>query len=110
MITEVTHRFTELEQLCKRFRVRRLYLFGSATTDRFDPRTSDLDFVVDMADRQPTGEYANRYLGLAEALEKLFNRPVDLITEQSIRNPYFLQEVETTRQLLYEQTSAQATV
>jgi hypothetical protein len=59
-----------------------------------------------MADRQPTGEYADRYLDLAEALEKLFKRPVDLVTEQSIHNPYFQQEIETTRQLVYEQASA----
>lgn len=49
------------------------------------------------ADRQPTGDYADRYLGLADALEKLFQCRMDLVTEESIRNPYFRQEVEATR-------------
>ncbi len=110
MIAEIDSHIAEMRQLCAQYRVRRLYLFGSAATGHFDSSASDLDFVVDMADRQPTGEYADRYLGLAEALEKLFNRPVDLVTEQSIHTPYFHREVETTRQLLYEQPSTEAAV
>jgi predicted nucleotidyltransferase len=43
-----------LVELCQRFSVRRLYLFGSGTTARFDPNSSDLDFLVELADRQPT--------------------------------------------------------
>ena len=92
-----------LAQLCRQYRVRTLYLFGSATSDRFDPSRSDLDFLVCFADRQPNGEYANRHLGFAEDIERLFNRPIDLVTEQSIRNPYLRHEIESTRQLVYEQ-------
>ena len=92
-----------LAELCQRFSVRRLYLFGSAAAGTFDPNTSDLDFLVEMADRQPTTAYADRYLGLAEALESLFGRRIDLVTEQSIHNPYLRREVQATRQLVYEQ-------
>jgi hypothetical protein len=56
-----------------------------------------------MSDRRPTATYADRYLGLAEALERLFERRVGLVTEQSIRNPFLRREVEATRQLVYEQ-------
>jgi predicted nucleotidyltransferase len=91
----------ELAELCRRYRVERLYLFGSAATDRFVPASSDLDFVVEMADRQPTGSYADRYFGLLEALERLFGRPVDLVVESAIRNPYFREAVEKTKTLLY---------
>ncbi len=91
-----------IEGICRRFHVKRLYLFGSATTVRFDSRRSDLDFLVLMEDRRPTGSYADRVLDLADALEDLFGRQVDLITEESIRNPYFRSEVEGTRQLVYE--------
>ncbi len=91
----------ELAELCRRYGVERLYLFGSGATGRFVPASSDLDFVVEMADRQPTGSYADRYFGLLEALERLFGRPVDLVVESAIRNPYFREAVEKTKTLLY---------
>lgn len=100
----------ELAELCRRYGVERLYLFGSAATGRFRPPSSDLDFIVEMADRQPNGAYADRYLGFAEELERLFGRRVDLITEQSIRNPYFRREIEATRRLLYGQPRKEAAV
>ena len=103
MISLITERGEALADLCRRSGVRRLYVFGSALTDRFDSSTSDLDFIVDMANRQPTGEYTDRYLGLIDGLEKLFERRVEIVSEQSIRNPYFREEVEKTRQLVYEQ-------
>ncbi|MDO8540163.1 MAG: nucleotidyltransferase domain-containing protein [Opitutaceae bacterium] len=92
-----------LAELCRQFRVDHLYLFGSATGERFDPEKSDLDFFVSLQDRAPTGDYAERFLGLADALERLFRRRLDLVTEQSIRNPYFRREIESTRQLIYGQ-------
>lgn len=100
----------ELAELCRRYGVERLYLFGSAAAGRFRLPSSDLDFIVEMANRQPNAAYADRYLGFAEELERLFGRPVDLITEQSIRNPYFRREVEATRQLIYGQPREEAAV
>jgi uncharacterized protein len=90
-----------IEALCQRFHVRRLDVFGSAAQGGFDPRRSDLDFVVTLEGRN-SGEYADNFLGLARALEDLFQRKVDLITERSIRNPYFREAVEESRQLIYE--------
>ena len=104
----IEQRREAIAALCRRFRVRRLYLFGSAATERFDARTSDLDFLVTMSDRQPTGRYADRLLGFADALEQLFGRHVDLVTEESIRNPYFRSELEATRQLVYERAEQEA--
>lgn len=86
--------------LCVRYGIRRLDLFGSATSDRFDEQTSDLDFVVDFADRSPG--YADRYLAVADGLESLFGRPVDLVTERSIQSPSFRRSVEASRRMLYE--------
>lgn len=100
----------ELAELCRRYGVERLYLFGSAATGRFRSPSSDLDFIVEMADRQPNAAYADRYLAFAEELERLFERPVDLITEQSIRNPYFRREIDATRQLVYGQPREEAAV
>lgn len=110
MIPLVAQKQNELANLCQRFKVERLDLFGSAADGHFQPGASDLDFLVSFADREPTGEYADRYLNLAEALEKLFQRPVDLVTEQSVRNPYFRRVVEASRQLIYERQDTQTAV
>lgn len=96
-----------LANLCRRFRVERLYLFGSAADGAFDPGRSDLDFLVTL-EEQPPGEYADNYLGLAQALEKLFGRRVDLVTERSIRNPYFREAVFAARRLLYDHRDEKA--
>ena len=110
MIPQIEQHRQELIDLCRRYRVERLYLFGSAAEGRFNPHTSDLDFLVSLVDRAPSGQYAARYLELAEALERLFQRPVDLVTEQSIRNPYFRRQVLRSRQLIYERPSEEAAI
>jgi predicted nucleotidyltransferase len=99
MISLVTQKKNEVSALCKQFKVRRLDLFGSAATENFSG-ASDLDFVVSFTDEEPR-EYARCYFSLANALEKLFQRRVDLVTERSIRNPYFREEIEQTRQPVY---------
>jgi predicted nucleotidyltransferase len=96
-----------IRALCQQYGVRRLDLFGSAATGAFDPATSDLDFVATFANTRSPG-YADRYLGFAEALQALFGRSVDIITERSIRNPYFRQAVEASRQPIYDERDAPA--
>jgi predicted nucleotidyltransferase len=89
----------ELLELCERFAVRRLEVFGSAAGERFDPSRSDLDFLVELRTASPR-EMADRYFGLLEALEGLFGRSVDLVMTAAIKNPYFLQGIEPSRTLL----------
>lgn len=96
-----------LRELCARFRVERLYVFGSGATGQFDAQRSDLDFLVTLED-QPPGEYAENYLGLARALEELFQRRVDLVTEGSIRNRFFREAVTAQRELLYDRRDEKA--
>lgn len=86
---------------CRRFGVSRLELFGSAVRHDFDSDRSDFDFIVRFTDTRP-GSYADRYLDFADALEALLGRKVDLLTERSIRNPYFREAVNAGRQLVYE--------
>jgi predicted nucleotidyltransferase len=90
----------ELELICRKCHVRRIELFGSATGPEFDPATSDLDFLVTF-EELPIIKYADAYFGLLEELQRLFHRPVDLVVESSIRNPYFRQSVDSTRTLVY---------
>jgi len=89
-----------LADLCRRYGVVRLSLFGSATSAAFDPERSDLDFVVDFEDFPP-GRYADAYFGLLESLEALLGRPVDLIVGSAIHNPYFKESVDQTKALVY---------
>lgn len=101
MIPLIEQHRADLSALCRRFNVRRLDIFGSATKETFSLERSDLDFIVTL-EASSAGEYADNYFGLAHALEALFQRKVDLITEASIRNPFFHQTVEQTRKPLYE--------
>jgi predicted nucleotidyltransferase len=100
MIDPLAGKQETIAALCREYGVLRLDVFGSATKGTFDPETSDLDFVITFEDRGLTG-YAKRYLRFAEALESLFARPVDVIFEESIRNPYFREEIEETRRSIY---------
>ena len=107
MIALVEQKKNDLADLCRRFKVERLELFGSAATGSFQSASSDLDFIVRFS-APSAGSYLDRYLDFAEALEKLFQRPVDLLTERAIRNPYFRRSVEATRQPVYEQRNEEA--
>jgi len=91
---------TQLVQLCEQNQVARLELFGSATTGRFDPTTSDLDFLVEFADQSPSGA-STRFFALRQGLAALFGRAVDLVEIQAIQNPYFLEAIAPTRQVIY---------
>ena len=91
----------ELEELCVRYHVLRLALFGSATDETFDPERSDLDFAVEFASLSP-GEHSESYFGLMEAMEALFQRSVDLVEYRPIRNPYFRRSLEESQVVLYE--------
>ena len=100
MTALVEERRTELTELCRRFHVRRLELFGSATDGTFDPARSDLDFLVDFLPEAAVRIF-HGYFDFKEELERLFGRKVDLVMPSSIRNPYFLRAVEPQRQVLY---------
>jgi predicted nucleotidyltransferase len=89
----------EIRPVCERFHVKRLELFGSAAGDDFDSTCSDLDLLVEF-EEMGAGHF-DTYFGLLEALQDLFGRPVDLVVARSIRNPYFLQGIESSRTLLY---------
>lgn len=76
-----------IARTCERFGVARLRVFGSILTDRFDPTTSDVDFLVDFKGGNP--DLLESYLGLKEELESVVGHSVDLVIARSVRNPYF---------------------
>ena len=96
----VQEKLPEVRKLCERYQVKRLELFGSAATDRFDPARSDVDFFVDFDD-PPDERLGDQYFGLLEELEQLFGRGVDLVETVAIENPYFLEVANRTRMTVY---------
>ena len=89
-----------MTELCQRYFVKRLELFGSAANDRFIEGESDLDFLVVFEPATPA-EHAERYFGLLASLQDLFERPVDLVELGAVHNPYFLEGIQATRKEVY---------
>ena len=90
----------QLEQLCKIHQIKQLFAFGSVCTSTFT-ETSDIDLLVAFLPME-AADYADNYFVLADKLEALFNRPVDLVTDKSLKNPYFITVLNKTKTLLYE--------
>ena len=90
----------QITRLCARHQVRRLELFGSAAGSNFEPATSDVDFLVEFADLAP-GDYVEQYFALREGLVALLGREVELVVERAVKNPYFLESVRHSRELLF---------
>lgn len=89
----------ELHNLCETYEVQKMFVFGSATSIDFNP-SSDIDILISFKEI-PFERYTDNYFELHEKLELLFDRKVDLVTERSLSNPYFMASVEQTKQLLY---------
>lgn len=100
MIREIEEKRPELAELCRRFHVKRLEVFGSAATGEFRAESSDLDLIVEFEALRPE-EHGEAYFGLLSSLEDLFGRPVDLLEAPAIWNPYFLAAIEPLRVELY---------
>jgi len=90
----------EIAELCRKHHVRRLSVFGSAARDDFDPATSDVDVIVEFDDL-PVGEYSDNKWALHDELVSKFNRKVDLLTWESVRNPYMLKAILRSNETLY---------
>lgn len=90
----------ELVTICKKRQVKQLYSFGSVNTDQFN-KESDIDLLVDFGEMN-IEDYADNFFEMCYDLEELFGRPVDLVTIRSVRNPIFKEEIESTKQLIFD--------
>ncbi|HET9233621.1 MAG TPA: nucleotidyltransferase domain-containing protein [Gemmatimonadaceae bacterium] len=93
------HRF-DLVELCRKYRVRRLDVFGSAARSDFDEELSDVDLLVEFDD-MPHADRADAYLGFLTAVEALLRRRVDLVELGAVRNPYLRRGIQESRELVY---------
>ena len=88
-----------IRALCKKYKVRRLFVFGSIRTNRFS-EDSDVDMIVDF-DKAEVLDYFDNYFDFKYSLEDVLGREVDLVEEQTIKNPYLKKNVDATKLLIY---------
>ena len=93
-----------LNELCDKHKVQELYLFGSILSDKFN-NSSDIDMLIKFCQIDLL-DYFDNYMDLKEKLEQLFNRHIDLVENQAVRNPIFRNVLEREKQLVYERKNA----
>jgi predicted nucleotidyltransferase len=98
-LSRYEHKIARLFRQC---RIERAYIFGSAAKGALK-ENSDLDFLIKFEEGIEPLERGELWWNLHDSLRDLFNREIDLITENSLKNPYFIQEIEETKSLIYEQ-------
>jgi hypothetical protein len=101
MIQLIRKNLNQISKLCEEHQVDSFALFGSATRGDFN-NSSDIDFLVRFSSTIELFDYADHYFKFLENLAKLFNRPVDLVSEKSLKNPILIQEIDKSKISLYE--------
>ena len=96
----ITENREKIAALCRAHHVRRLSVFGSAVRDDFDPERSDVDLLVEF-DLLPYPHSVENFWSLQRELIALFARPVDLVREGRVRNPFLLREIRSEQETLY---------
>ena len=90
---------SKISELCKRYNVKKLFAFGSVLTDHFN-ENSDVDLIVEFK-RMPLKNYANNYFDFKFSLQNIFNKDVDLLESQTIKNPVLQRSIERNKLLIY---------
>ncbi|MFL5752544.1 MAG: nucleotidyltransferase family protein [Bacteroidia bacterium] len=99
MIYPFENKIPEIIRACRKYKVEKLYVFGSATTEKYK-KSSDYDFSVIMKDVTPI-EQGNNFNNLYFELETILENKIDLVSERFLRNRFFIEELNKTKQLLY---------
>jgi len=100
ILSRIENKRDQLKSICRRFHISRLEVFGSAVDGSFDPKRSDLDFLVEFDCSESVNAF-HQFFGFQRALSALFGRRVDLVTAKAMRNPYFIEAVNQSRMLIY---------
>ncbi|MEQ9299150.1 MAG: nucleotidyltransferase domain-containing protein [Cyclobacteriaceae bacterium] len=107
--TYISKHTAAIVQLCSDYGVNRLYAFGSVVTDKFDPVTSDIDLLVTMDVMSPMDRGEN-LIGLWDSLELLFDKKVDLLTDESLKNPVLSSSIKENKVLIYDRSGKEVSV
>ncbi|MDD3407610.1 MAG: nucleotidyltransferase domain-containing protein [Methanomicrobium sp.] len=89
-----------LDELCRKYNVSEMFIFGSAIRSDFNPEKSDIDIMVSFKKMTPA-EHADSYFGLLEELERMFGRSVDLLEKKAIKNPYLKRNIDDSGVMVY---------
>jgi predicted nucleotidyltransferase len=95
----IVDKLEELKNLCKIYNVKTMHVFGSVCTAKFSDR-SDIDFLISFEDL-PFDQYTDNYFDLHYKLQSLFSRNIDLLTDRSLSNPYFIKSINENKLLVY---------
>lgn len=96
----ISDKLNDLIALCEQYNIKSLHIFGSGNSDKFNSE-SDIDFLISFNDNISIEEYTENYFSMHKQLHSLFNRKIDLVTEKSLSNPYFIESIEQSKQLIY---------
>ncbi len=102
---EILNHQSDFIALCQKHQVKQLFAFGSAITDKFNDTESDIDLLVEIDDADPI-ERGEKLLSLWDTFELFFKRKVDLLTDNSIRNPYLRKNIDATKILIYDRAGS----
>jgi predicted nucleotidyltransferase len=89
----------KLKALCTLYKVEKMYLFGSAVNSNFNEKI-DIDLLVKFKPIELT-QYFDNYITFKENLESLFGRDVDLLEEQTLKNPILIKSINKSKELIY---------
>ncbi len=85
---------SQIVQTMEKYGVEKAFAFGSAVKDTMDV-DSDVDLIIKFKDELDFVSYSDNYFALANELERILDKPVDLITERTIKNPYLLENINS---------------
>ena len=88
-----------LTELCYTHNVDKMYLFGSALNSNFNAK-SDIDFLVKFKSID-LAKYFDNYINFKEKLKNLLGREIDLVEEQTLKNPILIRSINRSRELVY---------
>ena len=96
----IKNQLNVIKDLCKQYKVKSLYSFGSVNTSTFSEK-SDIDLLIDFEPDISIEDYTDNFFFLREKFSNLFKRDIDLVTRRSLSNPFFIQDVEQSKLLIY---------
>jgi predicted nucleotidyltransferase len=100
MHSSINQHKLDISIICKRYRVSKLDVFGSAArNDDFNFENSDADFLIEFAPEVQVG--LGEFIGVKTELEKLLGRKVDLLEPEAIVNPYVFASINRNRETVY---------
>ena len=102
MVAIVENKIPEIVDLCKKHKLKSLYLFGSATDAKYFNKKSDVDFLYEY-DKKKIKEldYADNYFDFLFSLKKILKRNVDLMPNEKLKNPYLLKQINSEKIRIY---------